>query len=215
MRQKKLLIYSLLMASFLMITIDAIQAQNNTIQNEILSKKTGKILINPNITLKPGGYSIEIENNSIFNKSQSALEVILAVPGVFMRDSITEVAGKRDMILQVNEFDLRLSALQIPDYLSAISGETIKEVEVIQYPSATYDSFTGSIINIITKKTSSTGTLGVVRTAIGNFNKFHESADLYIVNSKSNFTLSVADQYNKTFNTTETRSKVGTDRKST
>lgn len=197
MKQKYILVLCFSIALFLVIKNNNIKAQSNTQHNITASK--------PIIVQVPGGYRVEVENNPLINKNQSALEVLRAIPGVVIKESIIEVAGKNNLLLQVNGLDKKMTASQIVGYLSTISGNNIKQIEVIRNLSAAFNSSVGSVINVITKTSLSEGYFVNGRASVGNFNKCDAAVDLSIVKPKYNFSMSMAESYNKTFSNSEYR----------
>lgn len=175
MKQKYVLVFCLSIALFIVFTNNNIKAQSDTRHNI-----TALI---PIFVQVPGGYLVEVENNPLINKNQSALEVIRAIPGVVIKESIIEVEGKNGLLLQVNGLDKKMNASQIADYLSTISGDNIKQIEVIRNPSAAYNASVGSVINIITKNSHSEGYFGNGRASVGNFNKYDAVVDFTIIKS--------------------------------
>jgi len=108
-------------------------------------------------------------------------------------------------LLQVNGLDKKMTASQIVGYLSTISGNNIKQIEVIRNLSAAFNSSVGSVINVITKTSLSEGYFVNGRASVGNFNKCDAAVDLSIVKPKYNFSMSMAESYNKTFSNSEYR----------
>lgn len=157
----------------------------------------------PIIVPVSGGYRVDVENNPIINKNQSALEVLRAIPGVIVKESRIEVVGKNGLLIQVNGLDRKMNASQLANYLSTISGDNIKQIEVIRTPSAAYNSSVGSVINIITKHSLREGYFGTVRSSVSTFNKYGGGFDFSIIKSKFNFALSLSEEYKKSFNSSE------------
>jgi len=162
----------------------------------ILAKK-------PIIVTVAGGYRVEVESNPIINKTQSAVEVLRAIPGVIVKELQIEVVGKNGLLVQVNGLDRKMDGSQLMNYLSSISGDNIKQIEVIRNPSAAFESSVGSVINIITKHLLKEGYFGTVRSSVSTFDKYGGGFDFSIVKAKLNFALSMSEKYNKSFNSSE------------
>lgn len=198
MKHKYMCLFYLSIALFIL-------SGNNKIKAQIVSQsdRANNSISKYQIMLPiPGEYRIEIENNPIINKRQSALEVLRAIPGVFIKDTKIEIIGKNNLLIQVNGLDKNWNTSQMADYLSTISGDIVKEVEVIYNPSVEYAP-AGSIINIITKNSPNEGSTINLKASTANLNKYWGSIDYSLVKPKSNFSLSIADNYNKTFSNSE------------
>ena len=157
----------------------------------------------PIIVSVSGGYRVEIEKNPIVDKNQNALGVLRVVPGVIVRGSQVEVVGKNGLLIQVNGLDKKLDASQVENFLSTISGDNIKQIEVIRNPSSAFNSSVGSVINIITKNSLKEGYFGTLRASVSNSSKYGGSLDFSIVKKKWNFSLSLGERYTKSFNSAD------------
>src|ERR1035437_9244969 len=100
---------------FIVIISENLNAQSNSQQTNIPDKAIDKYSSDPVLVQIPGGYRVEVESNPLINKNQTALEVIRALPGVFIMDSIIEVAGRKDLLLQINGIDMKMDISHVVD----------------------------------------------------------------------------------------------------
>lgn len=96
----------------------------------------------------------------------TALDILGATSSVTVLDDAVSIRGNSNILVLMDGVPTTVSDL------SAIPAATIKSVEIITNPDASYDSEgTGGIINIVSKKTGGKGFSGVVSANYG-FNHF-------------------------------------------
>lgn len=106
----------------------------------------------PLIVQKPDRIIYNVDQ-SIAAKGGDAVDAIKTAPGVAFRNNNIEIIGRGNPRVMVNGVLLRLSGEQLMDFLSSISSEDIKSLEIITNPPAQYEaSGGGGLINIIFKK---------------------------------------------------------------
>jgi hypothetical protein len=153
----------------------------------------------PIIVPVSGGYKVEVENNPIIIKSQSAMEVLKAIPGVIVSGSNVSVIGKDGLMIQINGIDKKIEGDRLAAFLNTISGDNIKQIEVIRNPSSVFNSSIGCIINIITKHQLRDGYFGTIRGQVGTYKKYLGGLNFSIIKTKFNFDMSVYERFNRTF----------------
>ncbi len=119
---------------------------------------------------------VNVANTSL-KEAGTALDVIQNAPKVFIdRSGQISIIGKGAALVYLN--GQQVSSTQI---LSSISSNNIKEIEIIENPSAKYDAAGNAVINIITKSKTLEGyKIGLLqRAAKGKFYRSYFQANTY------------------------------------
>ncbi|WP_196895245.1 TonB-dependent receptor domain-containing protein [Aureivirga marina] len=91
--------------------------------------------------------------NSINSSEGDALDLLKITPGLRVRGDRITMMGKSGLQVMVNGKIIRLAGEELNNFLTSLSSEDIKSIEVITSPPARYDAEGNSgILNIITKK---------------------------------------------------------------
>ncbi|MDR0429061.1 MAG: TonB-dependent receptor [Tannerellaceae bacterium] len=135
-----------------LITIDNVQSINNKTfqltEKSIDLKEIVVISRLPKVLNKTDRYVVEVENTSI-SDAGNAVNALSRTPFVIVDNMSNEVtiAGKGTTLIMIN--NRRISGYH---ELEMLNSQDIKEIEVIENPSAKYEAEGHSVINIITKK---------------------------------------------------------------
>lgn len=91
--------------------------------------------------------------NTVAGSGGDALDVLRVTPGVVVDNDNLSIIGKGNVRVMVNGRMIQLADEQLIDYLSSISSDDIKKIEVITAPPSKYDAEGNSgLINILLKK---------------------------------------------------------------
>lgn len=91
--------------------------------------------------------------NSVRASGSDALELLKSTPGVNVTSSSIGIVGKSTVNVMINDRVITMSGDELTSYLSSISSDNIKSIEVITTPPAKYDAQGNSgLINIKLKK---------------------------------------------------------------
>lgn len=129
---------------------------------EIEATAIGDVVITANaITRRADSFVVNMEGTAMA-KGRNAFEALAFAPGVVIRDGLT-INGKGVSQVYVNDRLLNLSDTDLEAYLSGISAEDIKSVEVIPIAGAQYDaSAIGGILKITLRRQTEGGYFGSV-----------------------------------------------------
>ena len=122
--------------------------KEENVLDEIVLTKTKKL-----IERKIDRLIFNVENSTKSSQGD-VLEILKITPGVRVQNDRITMIGKNNLQVMVNDKILRLSGNDLSNFLTSISSEEIKSIEVITAPPAKYEAQGNSgLINIITKKT--------------------------------------------------------------
>ena len=134
----------------------------------------------PLVERKADRLVINIDNNPLA-AGKSSLEAIGLTPGVLIRDGAIVLNGMTGTKVMINGKLLNLSGDDLTSYLSALRSDEIESIQVMEHPPAEYDAEgTAGLINIILKKTASSGLSGSIYAnyAQGKYPEQSEGAQL-------------------------------------
>ena len=100
----------------------------------------------PKLKFTDGKIIYNIQNNTDFKRLTSLDDVLRRVPFLSLEDNKISVFGKKNTVVLIN------GVLPKNDNWDLISPEDIKEIEIINNPSAEYHSSGMAVVNIITRK---------------------------------------------------------------
>lgn len=101
--------------------------------------------------------------NSVFTQGGTLLELLGKNPMLRVSQSDITMIGKSGAHVMINNKMIYLSSEDVINFLSTISSDEIKQIEIITNPSSSHDAEGNSgIINIITKKKKTPGLNGNV-----------------------------------------------------
>lgn len=146
--------------------------------------------------------------NSIIAEGGTALEVLARAPGVSVsQEGDLSIRGQKGVAVMIDGKLTQLSQKELANYLKSTSSSNIKQIEVITNPSSKYDA-TGKagMINIVLKKSSSTGLKGTAFTNYGSGRKNRTNSGLNLSYNKNKF--GISGNYNYAFRGEEERKKI-------
>ena len=140
----------------------------------------------PSITRKPDRLIFNIENTAL--TEGSTLSVLKSTPGVIVSESGINIKSDQATVF-INNRRVQLTSSELIQLLESAPANSIKSVEVITNPPASYDADSGSVINIIMSKNLVTGYRGSVQTNYtqGVFPRYNAGTSHYFKNNKINF----------------------------
>ena len=142
----------------------------------------------PTITRKPDRLIFNVENTALIEGS--TLSVLKSTPGIIVSDNGINIKSAPATVF-INNRRVQLTANELINLLESAPANSIKSIEVITNPPASYDADSGSVINIIMSKNLITGYRGSLLTnyAQGVFPRYNTSTSHYFKNNKVNFNL--------------------------
>jgi outer membrane receptor protein involved in Fe transport len=156
-------------------------------QVEIIGRK-------PTITRKPDRLVFNIENTAL--TEGSTLGVLKNTPGVIVSEGGIAIKSAQAAVY-INNRRVQLSTDELIQLLDSAPANSIKSVEVITNPPASYDADSGSVINIVMSKNLIAGYRGSVFTAYtqGVFPRYNFNTSHFFKNESIN--LNINYNYNK------------------
>lgn len=147
----------------------------------VISKK-------PTITRKLDRLIFNIENTAL--TEGSTLSVLKSTPGVIVSEGGISIKSAAATIF-INNRRVQLSSEELIQLLDSSPANSIKSIEVITNPPASYDADSGSVINIIMSKNLVTGHRGSVFSNYtqGVFPRYNAGTSHYFKNDKVNLNL--------------------------
>ena len=168
-------------------TITLNELSENLDEVTVISKK-------PTITRKPDRLIFNVENTALLEGS--TLSVLKSTPGVIVSEDGINIKSSPATVY-INNRKVQLTSNELVQLLESAPANTIKSVEVITNPPASYDADSGSIVNIIMTKNLITGYRGSVFTNYtqGVFPRYNAGTSHFFKNNKINLNLNYS--YNK------------------
>lgn len=139
----------------------------------------------PTITRKPDRLTFNVENTAL--TEGSTLQVLKNTPGVIVTDGSINIKSSAATIF-INNRRVQLSSSELIQLLESAPANSIKSIDVITNPPASYDADSGSVINIIMSKNLVTGYRGSVAANYtqGVFPRYNGATSHYFKNNKIN-----------------------------
>lgn len=167
------------------------------IQLNETSENLGEVTViakKPTITRKPDRLIFNIENTAL--TEGSTLGVLKSTPGVIVSEGGINIKSAPATVF-INNRRVQLTSDELIQLLESAPANSIKSVEVITNPPASYDADSGSVINIIMSKNLVTGYRGSAYTNYtqGVFPRYNAGTSHYFKNDKVN--LNVNYSYTK------------------
>ncbi len=155
------------------------------------------IATKPTITKKPDRLVFNIENTALVEGS--TLGVLKNTPGVIVSDAGINIKSAPATVF-INNRRVQLTTEELMQLLDNSPANSIKSVEVITNPPASYDADSGSVINIVMSKNLITGYRGNIATNFtqGVFPRYNASTSHFFKNDKINLNLNYSFSKNKT-----------------
>ena len=142
----------------------------------------------PTITRKPDRLVFNVENTALVEGS--TLGVLKSTPGVIVSEGGINIKSAPAAIY-INNRRVQLTSDELMQLLESAPANSIKSIEVITNPPASYDADSGSVINIVMSKNLVTGYRGNVVTNYtqGVFPRYNAGKSHYFKNDDINFNL--------------------------
>ncbi len=142
----------------------------------------------PTFTRKPDRLIFNIENTAL--TEGSTLGVLKSTPGVIVSEGGINIKSAPATVF-INNRRVQLTSGELIQFLESAPANSIKSIEVITNPPASYDADSGSVINIIMSKNLVTGYRGSIQTNYtqGVFPRFNTGTSHYFKNDKVNLNL--------------------------
>lgn len=136
----------------------------------------------PKLKFTEGKMVYNIQNNTDFKRLTSLDDVLKRIPFLSLSENEISVFGKKNTVVLVN------GVLPKSTNWELISPENIKEIEVINNPSAEYNASGMAVVNIITKKAFTEGFNGQLTSAVskGEFWRSENALQLGYATDKFN-----------------------------
>ncbi|EDP72824.1 glucosamine-6-phosphate deaminase-like protein [Flavobacteriales bacterium ALC-1] len=139
----------------------------------------------PTLTRKPDRRIFNIENTAL--TEGSTLGVLKSTPGVIVSESSINIKSAPAAVY-INNRKVQLTNEELIQLFENAPANSIKSIEVITNPPASYDADSGAVINIIMSKNLITGYRGSVFTNYtqGVFPRYNAGTSHYFKNDKIN-----------------------------
>ncbi|MBF8149054.1 TonB-dependent receptor [Winogradskyella sp. F6397] len=139
----------------------------------------------PTVTRKPDRLIFNVENTAL--SEGSTLSVLKNTPGIIVSEGSINIKSAPAAVY-INNRRVQLTSDELMSLLESAPANSIKSVEVITNPPASYDADSGSVINIIMSKNLVTGYRGSVFTNYtqGVFPRYNAGTSHYFKNNKVN-----------------------------
>ena len=163
--------------------------------NESLDEVT-VIAKKPTITRKPDRLIFNVENTAL--SEGSTLGVLKSTPGIIVSEGSINIKSAPATVF-INNRKVQLTSEELITLLESAPANSIKSVEVITNPPASYDADSGSVINIIMSKNLVTGYRGSIFTNYiqGVFPRYNAGTSHYFKNNKVNLNVNYSYTHNK------------------
>lgn len=141
-------------------------------------------------------------SESVMATTSNGYEILRKAPGISVDKDGNVLLNGQAVEIWVDGRPSRVNGTQLEVFLSALDGNTIEKIEIMQHPSAKYDaSGSGGIINIKTKKSFIKGFYGNVSAnyTMYPYSEFHQgfngSVNLNYRSEKTNTYISYTPRY--------------------
>lgn len=185
-------------------------SQNDTIKKDSIILK--EIVLNSDSKIKirqENGKNIVNVINTDFQETQNTWEGLKLIPTLRINDNESIKVKFKNAIVEVNGNQLQLSGFELENYLKTIDPKTIKRIEIISNPNASYGSDIESVINIITIQNSNNYRIGYNLTN-GTRQKYFNNSNININYNfkKIKFYSSYSYNYNQKVNEANVTSQI-------
>lgn len=150
----------------------------------------------PTVDRKPDRLIFNVENTALIEGS--TLGVLKSTPGVIVSEGSINIKSAPAAIF-INNRKVQLTSEELIQLLESAPANSIKSVEVITNPPASYDADSGSVINIIMSKNLVTGYRGNIATNFtqGVFPRYNIATSHFFKNDNINLNLTYSYNQNK------------------
>ncbi|WP_407556515.1 TonB-dependent receptor domain-containing protein [Winogradskyella sp. 4-2091] len=169
------------------------------IQLQAISESLDEVTViakKPTITRKPDRLVFNVENTAL--TEGSTLGVLKSTPGIIVSEGSINIKSSPATVF-INNRRVQLTSDELITLLESAPANSIKSVEVITNPPASYDADSGSVINIIMNKNLVTGYRGsaFVNYTQAVFPRYNAGTSHYFKNNKINLNLNYSYSQNK------------------
>ncbi|RNC88113.1 MAG: TonB-dependent receptor [Winogradskyella sp.] len=142
----------------------------------------------PTIIRKPDRLTFNVENTAL--TEGSTLQVLKSTPGIIVSENSINIKSEAATLF-INNRRVQLTSTELIQLLESAPANSIKSVDVITNPPASYDADSGSVINIIMGKNLITGYRGSVAANYtqGVFPRYNGATSHFFKNDKINLNL--------------------------
>ncbi|NNK40389.1 MAG: TonB-dependent receptor [Winogradskyella sp.] len=142
----------------------------------------------PTITRQPDRLTFNVANTALIEGS--TLQVLRSTPGIIVSEGSINIKSSPATVY-INQRKVQLTSDELIQLLENSPANSIKSIEVITSPPASYDADSGSVINIIMSKNLITGYRGSVFTNYtqGVFPRYNAGTSHFFKNEKINFNI--------------------------
>ena len=170
-----------------------------TIQLNETPESLGEVTVvarKPTLTRKPDRHIFNVENTALIEGS--TLGVLKRTPGVIVSEGGINIKSSPATVF-INNRRVQLTSEELVQLLESSPANSIKSVEVITNPPASYDADSGSVVNIIMSKNLITGYRGSIYSGFtqGVFPRYRAETSHYFKNNKINLNLNYGYSHNK------------------
>ncbi|SHG83822.1 TonB-dependent receptor domain-containing protein [Winogradskyella jejuensis] len=150
----------------------------------------------PTITRKPDRLTFNIENTAL--TEGTTLQVLKSTPGVIVSEGSINIKSAPATIF-INNRRVQLTSDELIQLLESAPANSIKSIDVITNPPASYDADSGSVINITMSKNLVTGYRGSIAANYtqGVFPRYNAATSHYFKNNKINFNINYSYTHQK------------------
>ncbi|MUU79118.1 TonB-dependent receptor domain-containing protein [Winogradskyella endarachnes] len=150
----------------------------------------------PTVTRQPDRLIFNVENTAL--TEGSTLGVLKSTPGIIVSEGSINIKSAPATVF-INNRRVQLTSDELITLLESAPANSIKSVEVITNPPASYDADSGSVINIKMDKNLVTGYRGSVfaNYTQGVFPRYNAGTSHYFKNNKINLNLNYSYSQNK------------------
>jgi len=162
-------------------TIQLVEVSETLDEVTVIGKK-------PTITRKPDRLVFNVENTALVEGS--TLSVLRSTPGIIVTEGGVNIKSAPATVF-INDKRVQLTSEELMQLLESAPANSIKSVEVITNPPASYDADSGAVVNIVMSKNLITGYRGSVATNYtqGVFPRYNVGTSHYFKNDKVNLNL--------------------------
>lgn len=141
------------------INLDTIILETDEIQMDEVILKSKK----PKISIKSDKIIVNVKE-SVLSNGSSSLDILERSPGVYVGgDGDIRIKGRAGVIVMINNKRTSMGGTELKQYLKSLAANNIKNIEIIDNPSAKYDAEgIAGIINITLVKSKTEGSNGSV-----------------------------------------------------
>lgn len=185
-------------------------SQNDSIKNDSIILKEVVLISESTIKLKQdkGKYSANVVNTD-FQRTQNTWEGLKLIPMLRVNDNEGIKVKFKNAIVEINGNQIQLSGFELESYLKSLDPKTIKRIEIISNPNASYGSDIEAVINIILSQNNNNYRLGSNVTN-GTRKKYFNSSNINLNYNLEKVKLysSYSFNYNQKVNESEIRNQI-------